>query len=174
MFLFGVGYVLVGVFASCKNYVLISSCVFFSFFYAVPVYSSCMFFILYVYFLVVYMPSIFCHTVVRGEVMSSRRVENMTRYELRVVQSFKSKFQLMEREYFWVIGDECACPRPRRDKEYLVSASLRVMSGSRESRLVLSPGDLARHYTKDTAKKLRRVREQDHIHNKCEKIKARV
>ena len=61
MFLFGVGYVLVGVFPNCENYVLISSCVFFCFFLCSSslfqlyvLYSLCVFFsCIYVQFFLV-------------------------------------------------------------------------------------------------------------------------
>ena len=96
-------------------------------------------------------------SVARIKVQHQESHGNNTRYEVRVLDSFKTKFTLLQMEYLWSSG-RCHCPRLLQEKEYIVMGNLVADNETRESRLEVNKDNFVRGYNKANAARLRTLK----------------
>ena len=73
-------------------------------------------------------------SAVKAEILSNRKVRNETRYEIKVLHSYRSTFSLLSLEYLWS-PTPCPCPNMEVGQEYIIVGDLANHAGNRETRL---------------------------------------
>uniref|UniRef100_UPI00359011E3 ADAMTS-like protein 5 isoform X2 n=1 Tax=Myxine glutinosa TaxID=7769 RepID=UPI00359011E3 len=92
--------------------------------------------------------------VFQGRVLSKHVVGLETRYDVQVLQTFKSTADLMSREYLWV-PNACDCPRLVQHKDYLLMARRHVNFEQTLNRILLEHDSFVRAYRPSEARFLK-------------------
>nr|XP_006826095.1 PREDICTED: ADAMTS-like protein 5-like [Saccoglossus kowalevskii] len=79
------------------------------------------------------------------QVLSKKLMNDQTRYDVSVIQTYQNQFILTHREYLWV-PNTCDCPRLRTGKEYLVTGNLKTNFKDGESRFVITDKNFVRKW----------------------------
>lgn len=93
------------------------------------------------------------------------RTHNETRYDVRIVKSYKNDIPLLSREYVWV-PYKCRCPKLKIGKEYVIMGRTSIVK-KRQLRLTIDYKSYVRNYNEKIDKKLEYFRKK----KKCQKRK---
>ena len=108
----------------------------------------------------------FSSTVVRAYIVGFEYIGNETRYELRIVQSYKNTLALFNQEFVWA-PDRCHCPRLKVNGEYIVMGTLVSDSYTRESRLQIDREAFVRKYNQSNHRRVSKLQNTKRI---CKKF----
>ncbi|XP_064608825.1 ADAMTS-like protein 5 [Liolophura sinensis] len=109
----------------------------------------------------------FCSSafVSRVQVTDYYHTKNETRYDVRIIKSYKNDIPLLSREYVWV-PYKCRCPKLKIGKEYVIMGRTSIVK-ERQLRLTIDYKSYVRNYNQKIDNKLEYFRKK----KKCQKRK---